>query len=78
MGAARSQDQSLTSPSSAIDAQSRVASEGVPEYFEKVWIPSPGAWSDRQLQDQRRVVGEPGDQLLVGIVNADGASGQSV
>src|SRR5216684_846840 len=25
-----------------------------------------GAWSDRQLQDQRRVVGEPGDPLLVG------------
>jgi hypothetical protein len=28
------------------------------------------AWSDRQLQDQRRVVGEPGDPRLVGIVNA--------
>jgi hypothetical protein len=33
------------------------------------------AWSDRQLQDQRRVVGEPGDPRLVGIVNAAGASG---
>jgi hypothetical protein len=32
-------------------------------------------WSDRQLQDQRRVVGEPGDPLLVGIVNGAGASG---
>jgi transposase, IS5 family len=32
--------------------------------------------SCRQLQDQRRVIGEPGDPLLMGIVDGAGASGQ--
>src|SRR5262249_61922467 len=32
--------------------------------------------SCRQLQDQRRVIREPGDPLLMGIVDGAGASGQ--
>jgi hypothetical protein len=38
---------------------------------------APGvAWSARQLQDQRRVIGEPCDPVLVGIADGVGASGQ--
>jgi len=41
-----------------------------------VFPAEPAGLSCRQLQDQRRAIGEPGDPFLMGIVDRAGASGQ--